>query len=368
MDNRTVHKIAAERQRFDAGEPVDTQIIKPVILESWERSRAYGVNPQNVKKLVLSQEELRHRISQRQEVYDAAVPFLEKLYQFTSGSGFVSVLADEEGYVLKILGDYDAQKKVGDYLLVEGCNRSEQHIGTNGIGTCLATGAPIQVWGNEHYYSPHSDVVCSGAPIFDAEGRLAGCLDLTGLMDKVHYHTLGMVFSAAQAITKQLEMQKTYRDLLQTKNQMSVIIENIQTGLLLLDEDGRILQISTYAAQLLGEAKEAIVGKNISHYIRRQDIDFSHLKGDLTDRPIELGQGDGARRVFASVYKVSHTSSPGRGLLSPWVKSKLYTEPSIKSWAQPPTLHFRISSENPRRFTRPERLRKSPQKAVPLFC
>ena len=69
--------------------------------------------------------------------------------------------------VLESIGDENIVRRSAENGLVNGCNRSEQRLGTNGIGTTLEGRKAIQVDGNnEHYYSLHNNWVCSGAPIF----------------------------------------------------------------------------------------------------------------------------------------------------------------------------------------------------------
>ena len=65
--------------------------------------------------------------------------------------------------MLKILGDSDIKAITDENRLVEGCNRSEEKLGTNAIGTCLYLKEPIQIWAGEHYYVHHRDKTCSGA-------------------------------------------------------------------------------------------------------------------------------------------------------------------------------------------------------------
>ena len=310
---RNMDRISGERLKFMEGRPVEPDAVRPEILASWQRSREFGVNWHNANKYILPKAELDLRIAARQDVYDTAIPFLAQLYKFTSGAGFVSVLSDEDGYVLKILGDPDVREKVQTYRLIEGCNRSERTLGTNGIGTCLYLSEPIQICGDEHYYCEHSDVVCSGAPIFDTDGRIAGCLCLTGSRENAHYHTLGMVFAAAQAITEQLRMRSTYNDLLRVKNQMNTIIENVQTGMLLLDDTGLILQSNSYAAHLLGGTEKAILNRPLTSYIKPRDIEFTNLKEDVSNVPVEICVGAETRRIMISVYRITSESAGVEG-------------------------------------------------------
>ena len=58
-------KIDEARPQFKQGMPVDRDLIRPIVLESWERSRAYGLSFDAVQKNFLSEPELLNCIKER---------------------------------------------------------------------------------------------------------------------------------------------------------------------------------------------------------------------------------------------------------------------------------------------------------------
>ena len=80
---------------FQSGREIALDEIRPVIVESWKRSRAFGVSGEAVDQTLLTAGELAGRIADRQRFYDIAIPMMESLYQFTRGSGFMLILSDE---------------------------------------------------------------------------------------------------------------------------------------------------------------------------------------------------------------------------------------------------------------------------------
>lgn len=173
------------REAFQRGEEIDESKVRKVILDSWKRSRSYGLTGRTADKRVIPREELEERINQRQLFYSIACPFMERLYDFTTDSGYLTAISDEEGYVLRVFGDKEIMSLAFANGLVEGCNRDEKRLGTNGIGTALALGMPIQIFGEEHYFQLHHNWVCSGAPVFGSDGRAAGMVCVIGTNDKV---------------------------------------------------------------------------------------------------------------------------------------------------------------------------------------
>ena len=274
------------REQFRQGNPVDENYIRPVILESWHRSEAFGVAFDNADKTIISSKALAKRIKERQTLYDLAIPFIECLYDFTTGSGFLSILADEEGYVLKTLGDAEISQLAEENALVEGCNRSERRLGTNGIGTPLETGRPIQVFAEEHYFNLHHNWVCSGAPIFDPQGKPIGVFCLTGQRDQVSFHTLGIAFAAATAITQQLRMQQAYDAIERIHKRLGVIVETAPSGILLVNRELEITQTNSKACHLLMQPSSQLVGKKITQIFDKESLTPEELRETIDEKNV----------------------------------------------------------------------------------
>lgn len=281
---------------FINGNPIDTTVVRKEILESWHRSKNHGVNPYFINKeaISISKKELEDRIKARKLFYKTAIPIMENLYNFVANSGFMIILSDEEGYVLKIIGDTDIVEFAKKNLLIEGCNRNEKVLGTNAIGTCNAIKKPIQIWASEHYYLSHLNWTCSGAPVFDSNGTLLGSLCITGTWDKVHMHTLGMAVSSAEAISKQIKMQTTFDEMFELKSQLDTIIETLNYGVILLNNNYVITQVNSHTSSFLDMKKEDIIGIKIDKYIK--DINFSKIKNNIYDKEIQIKTKKGTIR------------------------------------------------------------------------
>ena len=82
-------KVLAAKRAFQRGEPFDPTVVRPVILESWKRSRAFGVRMDTAPPRILTSEELAERCRQRREFCAVALPFVKSLREFATGAGFV---------------------------------------------------------------------------------------------------------------------------------------------------------------------------------------------------------------------------------------------------------------------------------------
>ena len=91
------------------------------------------------------------------------------------------LLTDRDGVILETVGDCSTLRKASKINLSVGGLWSEHASGTNGIGTCLAEQRPVVVWRDQHFRSTNTGLTCMGAPIFGAEGELAGVIDVSSV-------------------------------------------------------------------------------------------------------------------------------------------------------------------------------------------
>lgn len=280
-------------KKFITHAEYDYSFMRPEILESWERSRSYLVDPTHPKAAILCAEDLNKRINSNLLLLETARPYMEKLYSIVEGSGFYLLIADKDGYILDLIGDKDIIEKGKDTQLVIGANRSERYAGTNAIGTCLALKRSIQTWNGEHYILPHKEFSCSCAPIFDSSDNLLGCLNITGSKTEVHTHTLGMVTSAVDGISKELKIRKINQEIEMISAQRNSIIETISTGLILLSESGSIIQMNHHALLMLHLKYENVIGKNFFDFISidepdKSGFDFSEYGNEFYNKDTDI--------------------------------------------------------------------------------
>lgn len=228
--------------------------VRPEILDSWSRCYSFGVDPYDgTSHLLLEQDELEVLLDKHRELIEVARPFMVKLYEFVAGSGFIVFLADEHGYMMEVMGDYDILENARKVNLSKGYGWMEKEVGTNGIGTCLALGRPCQVSGQEHYCQKIHSWTCSAAPIIDEAGKVLGALQMSGPSEGAHLHTLGMVVAAVEAISDQMRIKKQNRELTVLNNSLNDILQTMSDGAALIDLDGIIRQINPVAEYMLGK-------------------------------------------------------------------------------------------------------------------
>jgi transcriptional regulator of acetoin/glycerol metabolism len=154
-------KINSAWRNFQCGKPVGADDVRKVILESWKRSKHFGVNPYHRTIKIVSQIDIKKRLKDNASLLKAANDFLINLYEKIIDRQGMVVLSDAEGIIIFAIGS------AGTASTPElGSDWREKAIGTNGVGTCLLLKQPIQIWAEEHYCQFNHLWYCSGAPIF----------------------------------------------------------------------------------------------------------------------------------------------------------------------------------------------------------
>lgn len=271
--------------------------MRPIIYESWKRSKAKNVYPFEVKDAKLSPTELRYAFTRNKALMTVAHSYIMNLYSYVKGSNFAIALTDNRGFVLDLVGqDKEIQQRAKKSGLSVGCNRSEEYSGTNGIGTCLATGQPIQIWGREHYIEPHHSYVCSAAPIHNQFGTIIGCMDLIGPIEAVNSHTLAMVCAAVDGIEKELKMHEAYEKISITNSQLVSTIQSISSGIIMIDNMGIITHHNSRAIQILKLSNKNLEGENLANILEWKNcpINLLDLSHNITNREITLKNCSGS--------------------------------------------------------------------------
>jgi PAS domain S-box-containing protein len=229
------------------------EVIKEEIRKSHERSRRYGIDPDcvvNHNQIRLSPKELELRIGRNQTFFDIAVRQLNDLYEIC-GDGFAMVLADNEGYFLYIVAEPPMLKQLADINCAPGFRWSERDVGTTGTALAIARKIPIQITERESFCRRGRGYTNSAAPILGPDDNLVGVVVATGVADRVHAHTLGMMITAARSIENELDLLKKGNELLIQNRSMKAVLESIDSGIIVTDPDGIIVELNNSGLAIL---------------------------------------------------------------------------------------------------------------------
>lgn len=228
-------------------------VKKDYVINSHERCRRYRVQMDRIySSKFICGPELSKKLDEKRELMVTAELFMNQLYNFVKGSNFFSILTDEKGCILSVIGDESILSEARSFKMVPGAYMDECSIGTNAMGTALAEGKPVQISGEEHYIRVYQRWTCSASPILNTRGEIIGCLDLTGYSESVSLHTLGMVVAAANAIEKIMGIKKYAEELSMANKFTETIIDSIEAGILTCDLKGNIKTANRYVADMFG--------------------------------------------------------------------------------------------------------------------
>ena len=277
MDKNSLQSIWQEKQQRGI-EKLTTSDMPNFIIESWKRSREYGVDPfKPHNSRIISDEELNNLITANKELLEIAIPFMEDLAVITEGSGFCITVTDNQGYILKRLGNQKELNFAQYGNFIEGANWSEEVMGTNAVALALIYDKPVQVYGHEHYCRCACLSTCSAAPIHNLSGDIIGILDLTGSYKYINAHTLGMVEASAKAIERTMVLNRVYINSIKSDIQKEAIIESITEGLIAIDEHGIVTHINKHAMDFLDIKKDNCLGENLKDLIDTDNDYFLNL-------------------------------------------------------------------------------------------
>lgn len=214
------------------------EAARPVIAESWRRSLAARVDPDRHEAPVVYApdeiEDLRgtHPLA-------TAVPLLKHTLSMDET---IMIVTDAGGHILWCEGDNQVRHKAERVHLTEGSRWSEDVIGTNAMGTALATGRPVTVHSREHLVRTCHGWTCAASPIHDPHtGLLLGVVDVSGPLRTMHPAVAQLVSAAARLAEHQL---------LQVAPRHHVLTLNFLGGLY-AELDGRPLVLTLRNAEVL---------------------------------------------------------------------------------------------------------------------
>ncbi len=236
----------------------DLSGIKKPISDSWHRCRNLGVDPAvgkcrdifDIKKLAPESRLLCDLVTEAQ-------PQINNLIR---KPGLLVTISNPQGYLINMFGDYGALICAEKLNFGPGANWSEASVGTNAIGTALASGVALTVSGLEHFCEGHQSWICSAAPIFDLSGTIIGCIDVSGPTTAIDNIPLPLAINGARIIESQLLKKQANELKQQSVNLVTSAFNAVATGMMVLDPTGIIKTVNPTAAVLLNMNQESLIG------------------------------------------------------------------------------------------------------------
>jgi signal transduction histidine kinase len=177
--------------------------VRPVVAESWRRSRSYGLEPGRLRPQEFDVDSLTRARAQARALVGHGGALLEEMGALLGSAPHVLALADTRGRILRLLTSDVSQAELRDVNLFEGASWHERDIGCNGVGTALAERGPVILIGPEHFQDAYVGWTCIGIPV-RANDEIIGVIDLSVPNETIDVRTWGWVLSVARVLELRL--------------------------------------------------------------------------------------------------------------------------------------------------------------------
>ena len=155
--------------------------VRAVVASSWQRSQDHRVPVEGHGAPLVPGAELVEHYSIHSPLVEAARPALRQARLFLAEANSMIILTDPSGLILETAGDPRTIDFGHLVHLEQGGLWKEADIGTNAIGTAIATSEPVQIHGAEHFCNDIGVWTCAATPIWHPEdGDLLGVVDISG--------------------------------------------------------------------------------------------------------------------------------------------------------------------------------------------
>ncbi|GGT55626.1 Fis family transcriptional regulator [Streptomyces kurssanovii] len=170
---------------------------RPLVVASWQRSIEYEVESGCINAPYLENPNLDSPLAR------AALPIVNRLHEQLADDPVSTMITDRNGVVLsRKLSHEGLTTRLNRVQLAPGHVFAERYVGTNGIGTALASGRPVMIAGSQHYVEELRDFHCAAVPILHPVRRtLLGAFNLT----TVRQGSAGMLMALARSVAGQIE-------------------------------------------------------------------------------------------------------------------------------------------------------------------
>jgi transcriptional regulator of acetoin/glycerol metabolism len=250
-------RLALARERYFEEGIRPSGLVSESVIQSWARCVQSHRNP--AEKIVfepVTQGRVRSALTRSRMLLQTAQSELRQLETTLAGTSCTVILTDPQGIVVHAARPSDDHGAVLMPLAGRvGVNLAEDSIGTNAPGLTAKTRLPSVVLGAEHFFGCVQVMHCAAAPIRDAEGRLAGVLDVSSESRPFGFDAAAVVGLFATAIENRLLRTQSVDHIVMHLQTSPTLLDTPMEGLVGIDATGRIAWANSAAARLLGVAQ-----------------------------------------------------------------------------------------------------------------
>lgn len=307
--------------------------IPRTIEASWRRCvLAHGIEPHKVRQpVILSHVEVTPLRDQFDVLKSIFAPELDRLHERLAKLDYVVLLANADGITVDVRCSTEIDKEARNSGLYPGVIWKEDFQGTNGVGTCLATGQPISVVMDDHFAIHNTPLTCTVAPIYSPDQELIAALDVSTPRPTDHQTqqlVMQIVSNAARRIENQLFMAQFQTDhAIVALSQDSQFSDLASSTLLAMSSNGRVAAWSPAAKTLL----DPVIERSIMEYRLRDRVEQFIRNRAEGEEPIVLEDVASGRFFARCLSDGEPPRRPRAREAMPPVKAKANSRPTKTS-------------------------------------
>ena len=297
------------RRAFMQGRAVKPGLVRPEVLESWKRSKAFGIDP-DMRALVdtLTREQVSALLKKNQLFISCAKNILKNFFNLIKNDDSAMLILDREAHILTIMGDGEHWKKHNRMANVRiGSCLLERCVGTTPVTLSLMYDRPFEISGEEYFTKIWFGIRDFSVPIHDELGTIIGTIELSVSKESpLNYsHTFALVVAIAGIIENQLQLMKAMEQKDFFSNSMTASMASLEEGLIVLGLDESIVHVNPYIERMLGVRLENVINRNIRQIIKNPMLlEAIDNKVNLTDHEVIMDEAINRQRYLVSVNPV----------------------------------------------------------------
>ncbi|GLR95731.1 transcriptional regulator [Bradyrhizobium liaoningense] len=232
------------------------QAARSALVASWRRSsRLHHLDPGGrTAPMRLTEAELQRARERVAPLLAAAQGAMDRLYQAVGAAGCCVLLADGDGVPVDRRGTVADDATFQSWGLWTGALWSEEHEGTNGIGTCLVEQRPLTIDRDQHFFARNTLLSCTAVPIYDHEAALAGVLDVSSCRADRTDAFASLIALATGEAAKRIEADLFRKAFADARIVLTQAADGSCSGLVAVDADDLVIGATRSARVALGIA------------------------------------------------------------------------------------------------------------------
>lgn len=278
--------------------------LRPEVARSWIRCRQMGADPWSTDFPRPLIEEYKKKREDNRLFLQKAHPVLEYLSSiFNSNVSF----CDYEGFIFEFISPLDNYPRtVGTYM-------DEGITGSGAITISFKEKIPYRTDGFEHYRIVSQGYSNVSSPVFVNE-KFIGVLSITNPFSSLPDSALDCCIEAANIISLLLNGRNQERTLFSTANIFETLLNGSDEGIIVLDEEGRILLANKTGRDIIPDFNEIGYGeRSFGDYLtNKDDLGFlidNNLELDK-EKLLQFKKVSGVQEVTLPIVMRRHISLP----------------------------------------------------------